>query len=83
MYGFDRIALIVGNHGGKVISGTVIDYDENLRDDYGRVLKKLKDIALLWAYDSPVITTIPDNVIDISEQILTINGKETLYGCDT
>ena len=80
VYGFDRIALIVGNHGGKVISGTVIDYDENLRDDYGRVLKKLKDIALLWAYDSPDITTIPDNVIDISEQIPTINGKETLYG---
>jgi hypothetical protein len=66
--------------GGKVISGTVIDYDENLLDDYGRVLKKLKDIALLWAYDSPVITTIPDNVIDISEQIPAINGKETLYG---
>ena len=30
VYGFQRVALVVGNRGGKVISGTVIEFEDDL-----------------------------------------------------
>ena len=80
VYGFDKVALIIGDKSGKVISGTIIEFPQELRDAYGRVIKEIKDIALLWAYGSTSQVKIPNNVLQISENVSTINGKEALYG---
>ena len=77
VYGLGRVVHIVGTTGGKVISGTVVDYDNNLLHEYGKVLKDLKNVALFWAYQTTTI--IPDNVIELADEISSINGKETLF----
>ena len=79
VYGFKRVALIVGRKDSKVISGTVVNYDSSLRESYGRVIEKIKDISLNWAYDF-TNKLIPDDVLSIAKDVKTINGEETLYG---
>ncbi len=81
-YEFDRVAHVVANSSGKVISGTIINYNEETRNSYGKVLKKIKEMALDWAYDVEDIAglKIPDHIVRKSKEIKTINGKETIYG---
>ena len=80
VYGINQVALIVGDRNGQVISGTIITYSESLLNAYGKVVEQIKDIALYWAYSDSTEVVIPDNVLEISESISTINGKEALYG---
>ena len=82
VYGFDRVALIVANNSAKVITGTVIEFSNTLHEKYGKVLEKLKNIALPWAYSDidTALIVIPNDVIALSKQMPAINGKETLYG---
>ena len=82
VYDFDRVAIIIANDSGKVISGTAINFDDELKCSYGKVVDDLKDLSLLWAYSTlPASDTIfPNDVIKISEDVPTINGKEALYG---
>lgn len=81
-YGFEKVALIIGDSSGKVINGTIIEYANEIHNNYREVLDELKNIALSWAYSDgdPSLITIPDEVLSISEQVPTINGEETLYG---
>ena len=46
--------------------------------EYEKVIDELKNKALFWAYQS--ITTLPNDVMQASEQVATINGTEALYG---
>ena len=81
VFGFERVALVIGNKNGKVISGRIIDYNEDLLNSYGNVIDELKNIALYWAYDTTSENVIiPNTVLDIADEIPTINGKESLYG---
>ena len=82
VYGFDRVALIVANNSAKVITGTVIEFNNTLHEKYGKVLERLKNIALPWAYSDidTALIVIPNDVITLSKQMPAINGKETLYG---
>jgi len=78
VWGLEKVAIVIGDKGGRVISGTIVDYNENVLQAYGKVVDKIKDLALDWAYtDEPII---PEEVIEISERVPTINGKEALYG---
>lgn len=85
VYGFKRVALVIGNRGGKVISGTIIQFQYNLIEAYGKVIEKLKDETLSWAYfnfgddDSIKSLQIPREIIEIADEIPTINGAEALY----
>lgn len=81
VYGLSRIALIVGNNSGKVISGTIVNYSNDGLEKYGTVVDKLKDLTLAWAYDTPASgLIIPPDVIAASKQVPAINGTEALYG---
>ncbi len=86
VYGFKRIALVIGNLGGQVISGTVVEFKSTFMESYGRVIKKLKEETLEWAYydygnDTAIKSLrIPNEIIEIANDIPTINGKEALYG---
>jgi hypothetical protein len=78
VYGLKRVALIVGRKDSKVLSGTIINYDCLLRESYGKVIEKIKNISLLWAYNGSKV--IPDDVLSIAKDIKVINVEETLYG---
>ncbi len=86
VYGFKTVALVIGNKGGKVICGTFVDYENEFMESYGKVLKKLKDDNLKWAYnnygddDAFATLQIPDDILAIADKIPTINGSEALYG---
>lgn len=79
VYGVDKVALIVGERNGGVISGTVVNFDWDLQDCYGNVVDEIKKIALEWAYDEST-KVIPENIVTLSDEIATINEKEALYG---
>ncbi len=87
VYEFTTVGIIIGNNGGNVISGTFVDFDEDdILNSYGNVLKKIKDVTLDWAYhdfgnDEAIKSLqIPDDVVEMSNDIPTINGKDALYG---
>ena len=83
VYGFERVALVIGDVSGKVIKSTTIEFEERIHDAYKDVVNEMKNIALLWAYDNTTDVSsiiIPDEVLTISENVKTINGEETLYG---
>lgn len=84
VYGFNKIFQVVGTKGAKVLSCSLINYENDLLNSYGKVMEKLKDDTLHWAYDSYDVDeakniVIPDDVIALSKKIKTINGKEGLY----
>ena len=82
VYDFEKVIIVIGNESGKVINGTAISFDDNVKNSYGKVVDDLKNISLLWAYSTlPASNTvIPNDVIEISNDVNTINGKEALYG---
>ena len=55
-------------------------FSTEIFESYGKVLESIKDIGLLWAYppagSPPPI--IPDQVLNLVEEIKTINDKEAL-----
>ncbi len=81
-YGFEKVVHVVANPCSKIISGTVVEFNNQILQSYGEVLKKLKNMTLSWAYDVENTNelVIPDHVLGLSKKIPTINGEETLYG---
>lgn len=82
VYGFNLVAHVVGGLSAQILSATVVNYDNSLLDAYGEVVATLKDEILNWAYTDieAANIVIPNNIIQISKDIPTINGKEALYG---
>ena len=80
VYGFERVVLVVGTKEGKVLNGTVINYNNSIHESYGNVVDELKNRALLWAYQSSTTTIIPNQILQVANNIPMINGKEPLYG---
>lgn len=82
VYNFSRVALVVGDSSGNVLSATVVEFDDVLLEAYGNVLKNLKDKTLGWAYDETEASdiVIPNEVLAIGKKVPTINGKEAFYG---
>ena len=82
VYNFEKVVLIVGDNGGKVINGTVVKYNETILQSYGMVIETLKKKALDWAYNDVYDVDdilIPENIINLCIEIPTINCKEALY----
>lgn len=90
VYGLERVAHIIGTRGGKVMSGTVVNFENfshagegnSLLASYEKVIDEIKDISLFYAYSNQNAedVIIPDDVLKIAETVPTINGNETLYG---
>lgn len=81
-YGFKKVILLIGDESGKVLNGTIIQYNNEIHECYKEVLNEIKDLSLSWAYngDDAATVTIPDYVLSISNNVQTIGGHETLYG---
>ena len=86
VYGLERVILLIANHSGKILSGTVVEYDNEVLESYGKVVDRLKEMSLEWAYkdyeekDCIKNIVLPSDVIAMSKQIKTINGEEAIYG---
>ena len=79
VYGFERVVLVVGTKEGKVLNGTVVNYNNSIHQSYGKVVDELKNRALLWAYQSTV-EVIPNQILRVAYNVPLINGKEPFYG---
>ena len=80
VYGLDKIAIILGKKDSKVINGTIVQYPAMLLRRYGKVIEELKNSTLQWAYEQDVtIKNVPNNVIQLCNNIPTINGKEAFF----
>ena len=90
VYNLDTVILAITDKQSELILSAIIDYSTELRMHFGNVLKDLKEISLDWVYDTlPVegetnrrrqVVTIPQEIIDISKTVKTINGIHTLQG---
>ena len=82
VYEFNKIALVVGDDGGRIINTTLVTYDSATLESYGKVLEKLKAEILDWAYDTSMDSSdilIPEKIVKICEDMSEVNCKEALY----
>ena len=81
-YGLERVALVIGGKDGKVMSGTVVEFEGTVHESYGKILNELKNVSLHYAYDDsePANLIIPEDILSLSDEIKTIKGRETFYG---
>ena len=83
VYNFDRVALVVGDNAGKVLNATVIDYSsDTILSSYGKVIDKLKEEVLDWAYDISMDSSniiIPDRIVKLCTDMSQVNCREALY----
>ena len=88
VYDLDTVVLGISDRQSELIQSAIIDFSEELRDDFGKVLEDIKDISLSWAYPSAddaalrenEVIEIPEDIFRIAATIPTINGDETLQG---
>ena len=58
----------------------VVDFDNDVKASFEAILKKLKEIALDWAYPTSLesdILPVPENILEIGDMLTTVNGDET------
>ena len=82
VYDFDKILFAVGDSQSEILQSTIVNFDDDLKENYGKVLKDLKDLALSWAYDGDVSAPIklPDKIIEIGKTLAQIKDDEALEG---
>ena len=89
VYNLDVVVLAIADNQANLIRSSIIDFPEELRNDFGEVLKDIKNLALGWAYPEELATPtmrntlviqVPDEVKEVADSIKTINGNESLQG---
>jgi hypothetical protein len=72
----------VGDSQSEILQSTIVNFDNELKENYGKVLKDLKDLALGWAYDGDVSAPIklPEKIIEIGKTLPQIKDDEALEG---
>ena len=82
VYDLDAVVLAVSNRQGELLTSVIVDYTEEDRENYGRVLINLKDLSLGWIYnklldpDEPV--PIPESICAIAATIPALKDSHTL-----
>ena len=91
VYNLDTVVLAISDRQSELIQSAIIDYSTDLRMHHGNVLRNLKDISLQWIYsalpapDAPNssrrrVVPIPQDILNASKHVKTINGEDTLQG---
>ena len=88
VYDFSTVVLAISDAQSDLICSKIIDFSDNLKDNFGSVLQDLKNASLEWAYPDPnsfgrrepKVLKIPERICSIAESITTINGMDTLKG---
>lgn len=79
VYDYPVVIHAVGDSQCEIMHSTIINYSTETKAHYKRVLDDLTELMLSWAYatdTSPV--PIPDYVKEVSKEVKTINGVDTL-----
>lgn len=82
VYDLDAVVLAVSDRQGQLLTSVIVDFTQEDRDNYGKVLTNLKDLALGWIYneeldvDEPI--SIPESVCNIAATIPTLKDRHTL-----
>ena len=82
VYDFDIILFAVGDSQSEILQSSVINFDKELKENYGKVLEDLKDLALSWAYDETLTAPIklPENILQIGSSLPQIKDEDALQG---
>ena len=85
VHDLDTVVLAISDSQSELLQSAVIDFSENTKFHFGRVLQDLKDLALSWAYPDVLpgrdeVLKIPEETLALGETILNINGMETFQG---
>ena len=57
VYNFNTVVLAIADSQSQLIRSSIIDFNTELKEDFGVVLNELKDISLKWAYPPPPVTS--------------------------
>lgn len=85
VYDFNKVILIVGDSQAEILQSTLVNFDEDLREHYGKVLVDLKDMGLSWAYNSDgseveLPIKLPEKIIEIGRTLPSIKDDDALHG---
>ena len=92
-YNLDTVVLAISDNQSSLIRSTIIDFSTDIKEKFERVLEKLMEISLKWAYPSEPLPSptgqrsqssnvliIPPEVFEIGASVDTINGNQALQG---
>ena len=82
VYDFDKVVFMVGDVQSEILQSTIINFDEDLRENYGTVLKDLKELALGWAYkeEQSLPIKLPEDILEIGKSLPQIKDDDALNG---
>ena len=76
VYDLQKSVLIIGDESGTVIQSTIVNYSKELKEDYGKVLKDMKDFMLYWVYNDNEINNNVNNSNNNQQIIPTTSMKK-------
>ena len=65
VFDFQYVLLLVGDATGIILSGTWVEFNDELKKEYGLFLRLVYEKSLRWAY-RPDIVTLPEEKIKIA-----------------
>ena len=84
VYKLDTVVLAIADNQGDLIRSIIIDFSQELRQSFTKVLVDIKNSCLSWAYPEHLSPsggmTIPPEISAIANTIRSINGEHALQG---
>lgn len=92
VYNFKTVVIAISDAQSEIIRSVIIDFSEELRSHFGKVLKEMNEFSLSWMYNyfdevqssgrarMQRVVHIPQNISSVASTIPNINGEETLQG---
>lgn len=51
VYDFETVVIAISNNQGTLIRSVIVDFDDELKEAFGNVMKGIKEISLNWLYN--------------------------------
>ncbi len=87
VYDFQTVVLAIGDAHSELIKSTIIDFSDNLKSSFGKVIDEMMSFSLDWYYSATStntrraqIVTVPENILNLSNHVSNINGHEAMQG---
>ena len=61
VYDLETVVLAISDNMSSLIHSTIVDFTTELKEDFGKVLKMLKEFSLDWAYPDQEPNTHANN----------------------
>ena len=82
VYDLSTVLFVVGDSQAEIIQSTIIDFDKDLLENYGKVLWQMKDLALGWLYKDNVTLPlkVPQEILEVGRTLPQIHDDEAIEG---